>query len=1071
MKQLSIIVLCLFVNIGVLHSQTRITGKVTDAETGEPLPFVSVSVKGTTTGTQTDESGNYSISLSNNTAVLSFSFVGYTTVEQSIDNRTIINVELRSEAESLDQVVVTAMGISRLDRALGYSAQEVKADKLTQTRQTDLNNALVGKVSGARFWTASAATFDAGRIILRGSTSLSTTGASGNEPIYIVDGVITNNNSVNMDDVESVNVLKGPAATALYGSRGGNGAVIITTKRAASGKGEVSFSQTLAFDVIDMQMKQQSLYGGGALGADGEFMTFNYNADVHAPYLSVMNGAKYYDMANDVSWGPRFDGRTYAPWYAWDPTHPKFGQMATWDAQPEDNLKELYKTGVTSTTNVAFSKSVNDLSIRTSFTNVHRTGLVENSDATRRYFSINADYKVNDRLKLTASYKYTYRRNHNAVAEGYGATGSATSTYTQWFNRNVKISDLKDYKKPDGTFRSWNILSPTNPSALYADSPWTIYNEIERISIDQWNVIAGTLKYDVLPDKLSVGAIFNGNMRYNYQERYAPEGLKTPTVGYYNHTDYPSQYQLMDTQIQGFVSYEDKFFDNKLDVQASAYVEDRRYRYDATYAFTTGGLIYNGYMSTSASQGVAQGRTSRTSYRSQSVYGVASAGWDRTYYLEASLRNDWSSTLPDSNNSYLYGGLSSSVILSNYLKNVRWLDFWKLRASMAQLGGTMDPYQVYETYSMSTKYNGHPTQYMAVTELDPNIKPTISTSWEIGTEFKLFKNRLWGDVSYYVKNSKNQIINMTTAPTSGYSARKMNAGIIQDKGFEISIGVTPIRTKDFEWEVYANLAKNENKLKELDKNDPDTKEYQLYWFSFSSRLYLYGVVGEPMGLIRGGGFEKDNNGNRIYNANGIPVVNTAAQYDLGSIQPDATGGFGTSFSWKGLRLSLGFDYQIGGQVASVTNMFGEGSGMLKSTVALNDRGVNIREDVSNGGGIKVTGVTKNADGTYSPYTGYADAQTYFEQKSLVWEDYVYDASYLKMRELSLSYAIPESLINKLNVGLTRASVSFIVQNPWLIHSSVPNMDASLIGGVTYGYIEGGNTFGTRTFGFTVNLTF
>lgn len=1077
MKYLSIIVLLMFASICALQAQTKITGKVTDATNGAGMPYVTVSVKGTTLGSNTDNSGNYSISVPGNNAVLVFSFVGYTTVEQEIGGRNVINVALQSEATSLGEVVVTAMGITKEKRALAYAAQEIKAADLTQVRQTDLNNALVGRVAGVRFWGASGATFDAGKVVLRGTTSLSS--ASGSEPIYVVDGVITNSNSLNMDDVESVNVLKGPAATALYGSRGGNGAIIITTKRGAKGKGQFEFSQTTGFEVVNLTAKYQSEYGGGTLGADGEMNIFKYDPAAHPSYLQVLDGAPYYDMANDVSWGPRLDGRSYAPFYAWDPTHPKFGQLSTWSPQPEDNVKDLFRVGVNNTTNIAFSKSVDNFSTRVSFTNVQRNGIAENSDATRRFFSISTTYDVNERMRISADYKYTYRKNHNAVSESYGGLGNAVYTFTQWFNRNVNINDLKDYKRPDGTFRSWNITSPTDLTPAFHTNPFALFNEINRTSIDQWNVINTTLNYYIIKDKIAVGAIFNGNIRNSSYEEKVPMNI-TGELERYNSSDGdPTQSSLWDTQMQGYIAYTDNFLDEKLDVSARLFVEQRDYRYDRTWAFTRDGLIADDFFSTNGSVGLAGGITNRQLLKERSIFGTGSVSWDRTYYIDFSLRNDWSSTLPTKNNSYLYGGLSAAVILSSFTKDIDWLNFWKLRTSMAQVGSSMNPYQVDQTFVVSSrKYNGKTVMFMDSNLKDPNIKPTISTAWEVGTEFRLFTNRLYGDVNFYIKKSKNQIINLAVAPVSGFQTRKMNAGVIENKGYEITLGGSPIRTKDFEWEVYANWAQNTNKLLELDANDASTTQYRISYYGLSSYLYSFAEVGKPIGVIRGSAWDKDPNGNIVYrklnnNAVGdaVPLRLTSAQKELGNVQPTATGGFGSSFRWKGFVLSMAFDYQIGGKIASVTNMFGEGSGLLKSTVGNNDRGVAIRNPVADGGGIKISGVTRNADGGYDPFTGYMDPSYYFAYTSSIWEPYVYDAGYLKMRELSLNYTLPSSFIEKFNIGLSKASVAFIIQNPWLIYSGIPNVDASAIGNSYNNFIETGQAFSTRVFGFSVNLTF
>ena len=1048
----------------------QVTGVVTDAVDNSPLPSATVMIKGTQTVAITQANGSYSIMVPAN-GVLVFSFAGMDTQEIAVNRQTKIDVSLVS-TNVLDAVVITAMGVSREKKSIGYASQEIKADDITQAKQTDLNNALAGRVAGVRMWGASGATFDAGSIVLRGTTSLSGAGSS---PIYVVDGVITNVESVNMDDVESLNVLKGPAATAIYGSRGGNGAVIIATKRAELGKTQFEFSQTFNFERVNMQAEYQSEYGGGALGAEADLMTFNYNPSAHPAYLQALNGKKYYDMWNDMSWGPKFDGQQYAPFYAWDPTHPKFGTTIPWEGQPGDNLKDLFRMGFTSNTNIAFSHSIGKLRTRMSFSNVSRQGVIENSDAIRRNFSLNVNYDVNDRLKISAGYRYTYRKNHNAGVEGYGGTGNFAYSYAQWFHRNVDFADLKDFRRPDGTFRSWNPTSVTNMTPAYHDNPYALMEEIQRDNANQWNNINATLSYDIIKSKLTIGATYNGSFR-NYLSE-----LKVP----YNLTDEVSRYEMTqnaydDNQVQAYVSYADKFFDNRFDISARVYAEDRTYVYNNLTGFTRDGLTSNYFYNLSASMGQPGGSNRIEKREERAIFGMAILSWDNTYYLDLTLRNDWASTLPKNENSYLYGGASVSVLLSNFTKNAKWLNFWKIRASAAQVGSAMSVYQVEETYTFGTRYGSSSAMYMPTNLKDPHIKPSISTSYEIGTEFQMFKYRLYGDINFYNRDAKDQIIDINTAPTSGYSTVKVNAGKIRNRGWEVSLGGTPIKTKNITWEIYANWAHNVNTLIELDPNNPELTQYSLDWFGFSTRVYNFAEVGKPMGIIRGTDWERSPDGQIVLtkrnpgDATGeyIPVRRTSAQEELGNQQPDATGGFGTSFSWKSFRLSMGFDFQIGGDVASVTNLFGEGSGLLESTVGLNDKGNPIRNDYRNGGGVRLDGVVKEADGSYTPASGYINASPYFQNYAqYMWSPYVFDASYLKMRELSLSYAVPAKFLQKMNIGLHRASVSAIVQNPWLIYSGIPNVDASNVGNSRRGYLELGQISNTTTFGFSINLIF
>jgi hypothetical protein len=394
----------------------------------------------------------------------------------------------------------------------------------------------------------------------------------------------------------------------------------------------------------------------------------------------------------------------------------------------------------------------------------------------------------------------------------------------------------------------------------------------------------------------------------------------------------------------------------------------------------------------------------------------------------------------------------------------------------------MDPYQTEQVYVNEAKYGGKTAIRGSRTLLNPQIQPTISTSYEVGTEFKVFNNRLYGDFNYYLQDTKDQIINLTTAPASGFTTTQINAGVIRNQGIEISLGGTIVQTRDFQWDIYANWSKNKNKLVELDPNDPDKTQYRLSGMSFYNYLYSYAEVGQPIGVIRGSTYDRSPDGKIVFRklADGawqgdyVPLLRQNANEELGNVQPDATGGFGTSFAYKGFRVDFSFDFQVGGKIGSVSNMFGESSGLLSSTVGNNDKGNPIRDLVADGGGVKVEGVVRTGTGdaaTYTDVSGYLDAYYWYSYKSQIWEPNMYDATYLKWRELSISYQLPNNFVKKLNVGLTKASIACNVQNPWLIYSGVPNIDASAISHAYGNFLEMGQTFSTRTWGLTFNLTF
>lgn len=1071
-KKLTFTLMCLATGVGMAVAQkTNVSGVVVSAEDGQPVIGASVIVKGTTIGTVTDFDGKFSLEVPDGQKTLQISYVGM--VQQEVAVSPNVSVRLISDTQNLDEVVVTAQGLTRKEKSLGYSTQQVKADELVQVRTTDLNNALVGKVSGVQFVGSSGATFDEGTIVLRGATSISSD-RSDSAPIYVIDGVIADDaNGVNMDDVASVNVLKGPAATALYGSRGGNGAIIITTKGGMDGleRMEINVSHTLTVDVPKIYFDLQDKYGGGYMGADAEMNTFHYDPSVHPEYLQALDGVQYYDYNNDASWGPVFDGREYAPWYAWDPTDPRFGQTAKWENGLD--LYDLYKNGISNTTNVAFSRSGKNHSSRISFSNVSRQGISPNSDASRRYLSARTSFKPIDRLTVSVDYKYTYRHNHNAAYEGY-STYNPLRTYTQWGHTNVDLNDLKEnYIRPDGTFRTWNISSVTNLEGKFHPNPYAVYDLINRDDIYQYNIFSGDAELEIW-NNIKAGIRVNGNIRQFKSEREYPMNITDVTSGYEQ-----TQYMESDIQTQGRITWGDRFVNDRLTVDAALFFEDRQYSKDEVQAFTRDGLNMNYFYSTAGSAGLSGGNNVKTEMHERSVYGTVTAGWDDTYFIDGSIRNDWSSVLNPDNNSYLYGGLSVAAIASNWFKDAHWLNFWKIRASMAQVGSTLDPYNIYSIYMMRNSSDDI-IKYGQLTNLwiddilkDENIKPTISTSYEVGTEWRMFDNRFWGDFNFYNRDSKNQIINLNTTPASGYSKRIVNAGLIRNRGVELSLGGDIVRTKDWTWTLNANISRNRNTLEELTDGLTD---YRLYSYGFGTYTYLYAEVGEPIGVIRGTVYNRDPEGNIILTQRGdgslVPSVNTSAQENLGNVQPDVTGGFSTSLRFKDFTLGMAFDFQIGGAIASASNMFGYGSGLLAETAGYNDKGNPVRSSVESDGGVRVDGVVDNGDGTYTPKTVYMDANTYYQSYyQSAWENFVYKASYLKMRELSVRYNVPTAWLAKHNWGVKAASLSFVASNPWLIYSAVPNLDPSEVGGVTASYMEGGQAPSTRSFGFTVNLTF
>lgn len=1077
--KLLLLLVCLLNVTGMAFAQIRTAaGTVVSSEDGEPVVGASVLVTGTTVGTITDADGKFKLdNIPASGKTLMISYIGMKTVEVPIAAGEI-SVVLRPDSELLDEIVVTAQGLSRKEKSLGYSTQKVAGEKLTVARQTDLGNAMAGKIAGARFFGKSGSTFDSGKIVLRGSSDF--TSPAGSEPIYVVDGSITNKNAVNMDDVESINVLKGAAATALYGSQGGNGAVIITTKSAKDGgKGHIEVSHTLSFDQYYNHFDMQKSYGGGSFGMYGAryaeqfYKQYGEGTDTMSPrflygeYGEMQNadGSYYLDFDSDESWGARYDSNVMmanANYY--DPTSSQYGVARPFVHRLE--LGDLFRTAVANTTNVAFSKTGKDYSTRVSFTNSSRDGIQQNSDAVRRFLGIKTTFKPASWLNLSMDYKYTYRRDHNGATEGYGAEANSLYSYLQWGHTEVDLKDFKDYMRPDGSWRAWNIISTDNLAANFHDNPYATFDHYNIYSTYRWNVFTGDAEVS-LPFNLKAGMRVIGNMRsYNREVKKGMGAINFES--YYGET----QDHVSDLTLQGRLTWGGRFLDDRLTVDAAAFIEQKQYDYGKMNANTTSGLIMDGFFNLAASNNYVNAENEEQHYKTRSVFGTVTVGLDDTYFIDGSLRNDWDSRLPVANNHFLYGGLSASVMLNQFLKEkAPWLDYWKLRASMAQVGSTLGVYRTIPQYSNGTKYNAMTTLYPSSVQLNPNIKPTLSTSYEAGMEIRAFDNRVWADVNFYRRDTKNQILNMTVAPQSGFSSRQLNSGLVRNQGVELSIGGTPVLTKDFRWDVDLNVAKNSNKLVRLNEN---IRTYMLEGNSFYYFWYLKAVEGKPLGEITTmARWARNDEGKLIlkpststaWGGGYSPTYEFNEEKEVGNFQPDWTGGFSTSFRYKNLSLAANFDFMIGGKMVSWTNLWSTGSGINAATARLNDKGVNEREPIAKGGGVKVDGVDEEG----KPVSCYMNAYYYYHYKAYYdLDSFVFSRTYLKMRELSLSYEFPKSLLSKAKIGLSQASVSLVASNPWLIHSACPNVDPSETGD---NWLEGGQAASTRSIGLTVKIGF
>lgn len=1062
MKKLSLLLVmtvCAFVTV---QAQRVISGTVKGSD-GSALIGASVLVKGTTVGTVTDFDGYYSLTVPEGQNTLVFTYTGYDAQEVMLGASNMVNVTLEEGVE-LGEIVVTGLGIKREEKALGYSVQRISGEDLAINQETNILNAMAGKVSGVQILSgASSQPGGSAKVRIRGVNGL-----TGGDPLFVVDGTpIANNNfssgtagpdygnlasTINPDDVEDITVLKGPAATAIYGERGKFGVVLITTKKGKpvqKGVG-VTVRTGLSIDKLYLLPEYQNEYAGGY---DGE-----WHSQVDPVDGKTYNVLEYYA---DESWGPRMDGTPYRPWYSWYPGTPEYGLEIPLSPQP-DNVRDFFETGMTNTNSVEFTSGTDRLAFRAGLTNLNQKGIFPNSKFTRNSLALSTSYDITDNLTFDVNLNVVADNSKGRVSFGYSPTfGNPVQSFNQWFQRQLTMKELEEYKTSTGVNRTWNIESPLSPTPLYWDSPY--FTVFENAPTDSRNRYFGNVGMTYkLTDNLSIrAAMHRDNYANRIEERIGSGGLE---LDYYRElvvTGTEDNYEVVG-------SYDREFGGVKLDLNVGGNLRQNRYR--ANNGATAGGLSSPNLFTLAASvdRPVLSSVTQKKNV--QSVFGAATLSFFDTYYIGGTLRNDWSSALPVDNNSYLYSSLNAAVVFSEWIGTNNILSFGKLRGSIAQVGSDLDPYQIDFTYGIGTPY-GSDASYQVPDQLPPtNLRPAITTSWEAGIDLAFFNAALALDFTIYNNINKDDILAVQIPGSSGFSTALINAGKIVSKGFEVGLRAKPVSGRNFKWTTGLNIARNTTTVEELYE---DLENYKLAdgiggtgW----GGLTLNAFVGQEWGLLKGRGYtyleghEGDEN-YRIISASGGYVA--TANKDLGSILPDFTGGFLNSFQFGPIQLDINLDFQIGGKFFSVTKMFNNYSGLGIESAATNDNGKNVRDAIEDGGGIKVTGVL--ADGT--PHEVYVPAVTYYARGFGFHEFWIYDASYVKIRDISLGYSIPTKVLG--NGPVQNLRVALVAKNPLLIYSAVKGIDPSEIlpGSNNLAFEERGQLPSARSFGINITVGF
>ncbi|OJJ22857.1 hypothetical protein BKI52_00465 [marine bacterium AO1-C] len=1028
----------------VLHmqAQTRsVSGKIIDKD-GQGIPGVTIMEKNTSNGTATNTDGSFSLTLKNANATLVVSAIGYTAQEIAVGSQTSFNITLQADTKALDEIVVTALGVSKEKATLSYAVQTVKPAGITDSRDNNVVNSLSGQIAGAQITGSSGGVGSSARIILRGYTSL----AGNNQPLFVIDGVPYDNSSnnvqgwgngidygnaaadINPDDVASISVLKGPAATALYGSRGGNGVILITTKNGKGKKGlGLDYNFNIGFERPFVTPKFQNSYGQGWGGQ------FSW---VDGAGGGVADGV-------DQSWGPKFEGQLI------DQFH---GQQQPWVAAP-NNFRDFFETGVATTHNVAITSGGLKNHIRVGYTKFNHKGMMPNTDLERDVVTTNAGFKLSRRLSGTLTATYTATNSGNRPVIGYGSGSGGYSNPTNqfiWGGRQIDfVNHLKNnYANPDGSQKNW--------LGYYSDNPyWTLFKNTNSLSRDRVNGSA-TLTY-ALTDWLKVrGRVMNDFYREGRKQRVAKGTFDARREGRIFQQNYNVNEINQELAILGSKNLNSRF---SVDFLVGANRMNRRTEWTSSTALA---LITADNYSFDNAKGETPVTTYNTTREIQSVFADATLLFDRSVSVGFSLRNDWNSTLPQTNQSFLYHSVRGSVVFTDLLSRVaempKWFTFGKLLVNYATAGAGGQPYQLQPTY-VAESNTFRDVNLFRISNVIPNsnLKNELTTTTEIGTELQFFERRVGINVTYYRSKTENQIISLPVSRASGYGSAVINAGQIDNNGVEVQLSATPFKAKaedGFQWDIQVNYARNRNSVVALDPSG------QIETFQLGS---FFGIItearpGQPFGAILGRAQQRDDQGRIVVDANGRPLLTPTSELQvLGNATPEWTGGISNTFRYKGFDLNFLIDIRHGGDVFSGTNYYGHAAGQFEATGHNREDGFVVPNSVTESGQVNTVKILP---------------QDYYGNLYGRHDEYVYDASFIKLRSLSLGYTFPTKWIKRLS--LQKLRISFYGRNLWLIHSNIPNVDpetgfsSSGVNNIGFEYIS---TPSARTMGVRLNAKF
>lgn len=1033
------------------QNKVTVSGVVSD-EKGTPMVGVTVLVKNTNIGRITGIKGEYRLEIPAN-SVLVFSYMGYTTEERHVGTQTQINVTLTEQAQAINDVVVTALGIKREQKALGYATTKLGGDEIAEALSTNWTSALSGKIAGLNLVRSGAGPAGSNKIILRGESNLT----GDNQALIVIDGVVINSssglstgsgndsylgedspvdfgsalNDINPEDIESINVLKGAGAAALYGQRGAHGAIIITTKTGEETmKGlKVSFSSTANFETPYHWPDYQYAYGSGTEGVN----YFSWGTTEDGPNTRNTSQA----------WGPKFDGQMF---YQYDPkTHGQATERTLWRPYP-NNHKDFFRTGQTYTNSVSLSGGSANTNFRVGYTNVYNEWIIPNTGYKRNTISVSVNQKMTEKLRLSTKINYTNKKSDNLPATGYN-----NQTVMYWNIMQVpngNLDWLKEYWMPgkEGVDQSY-------PFSTSPDNPYLIVNEMLN-KLDRHTVTGNVqMNYDIIK---GLNLMVRGSMDMSYEDRSEQRPMDTQKFKYgmYRTT------KIFTQEITGdfLLKYEKKISAFELSASLGGSTLHNRYRRENNRA---NALMFPQVFSLSNSKFALVTIPYESDYIINSIYGLLTLSYKNYLFLDVTARNDWSSVLatPNStdNSSFFYPSVNMSAVLSDMFRMPRWITFAKLRASFSEVGSSGT--KVYQNTYVYSPVDGFSGGLMNPKTLpNPDLRPQRTRTWEIGADVRLFSNKLGVDIALYQGETWDQILTATLDRATGYNNMIVNGGLVRNRGLEIEANATPFRNKNgWTWRLFGTYSANENTVMEL-TNDLFALQLQN---TLSGRGSMEARVGQSMSAIYGTGYKRAPDGQIVYGEDGYPLLADDLIY-LGDSNPKGKGSFGTEIKYKGISLNILFDGQFGGKGYSFTNAM------------LMEHGKHEKTLPGRYNGIIGNGVIENPDGTYRKNDVVAnEIWTYYTRHSgrENLEGSMFSTDFLKLRELTLSYSFPARICKK--IGMRKLSIGVYGRDLFMV-TNWPAFDPEF-GTLNNGSIDKGFEIAqfpaTRNFGVKLNIEF